>query len=58
MKFFTKKRNVEDSDAYRKGRDDGIFYIVKSNPYKDHTDDWFDYESGWFDGYDERVGRR
>lgn len=38
------------SEAYIIGFGEGQFYVVKDNPYLHASQEWLDYERGWFDG--------
>lgn len=57
MKFF-RKQSKKKSKAWELGYYEGKKLIVAKNPFKERSDEWFDYEDGWFYGESERLEKQ
>lgn len=58
MKLFNKKHSEVKTPAWRHGYDEGLKLIVAKNPYNEGTDEYFDYEAGWFEGETKRLSKK
>lgn len=46
---------VPPSEAYIIGFGEGLYYVVKDNIYVQGSQEFIDYERGWFDGQQQRF---